>query len=253
MAEPTYPASDDAVVGEKPIIEDVNKIRKDTLYLGSVAADAKLLGDFLARYTNYVVCEVLGTTQIRIIFSTEQPPTLMINGYMLLATANVDSPAATGGAGTRYIKAVRTAGSTTFTITVSDTSATEADDERVIGEFEWDGSAIEAASIQSYENNLSLGGIGQQLVKAWASVAANGVADDSYNISAIAHSTTGIYTIFIDVNMANALWAGTATPFTTGTQRFAIITAKSASSLEIRTYTSATLLDVPFMFIIIGD
>lgn len=64
-------------------------------------------------------------------------------------SAEVPAYQATVDEATWYIFAVRTAGSTTFTLTCN-TSATESTDQRLIGELYWDGSAIKKTSIKCY-------------------------------------------------------------------------------------------------------
>jgi hypothetical protein len=73
----------------------------------------------------------------------------MINGFMCQADSNVDLPAGlfSGGASIWYVFAVRSAGSSTFTLSVN-TSATEAADQRLVGEAYWDGSNI--TSVKDY-------------------------------------------------------------------------------------------------------
>ena len=70
---------------------------------------------------------------------------------MVQAVANVDLAAGekpAGAAADYYIFANRVAGSTTFTLTV-DTSITEAANQRLIGRFYWDGSAIVKDSVRT--------------------------------------------------------------------------------------------------------
>ncbi len=74
----------------------------------------------------------------------------MVNGFLLQNTANADLSTAarpTGAAATWYLFANRTAGSSAFTLTVN-SSAVAGVDQRCIGRFYWDGSAIIPASIR---------------------------------------------------------------------------------------------------------
>ncbi len=89
--------------------------------------------------------ERLDPTRVRVPYQINKPPTLMINGYMLQASANVDlaTGVISGAAATWYIFAVRSAESSTFTLTAN-TSAAEATDQRLIGEAVWSGTAITA-------------------------------------------------------------------------------------------------------------
>lgn len=152
MSAPTYPSSSVVVSGTPILAADHNQRRADLLYLGSDSTNAATLGAVLGRYSQWVKPQYLATNKIRIPYSAARPPALVVNGYLLKAAADVDSAAASGAAGMRYVMAVRTASSTTFTITVSATSTTEATDERLIGSFYWDGSNIQQGSIKGEED-----------------------------------------------------------------------------------------------------
>lgn len=139
----TYPLSSEVTAGQPTLADHYNNLRKDALQLGNAAADSLTLAGFLNRYNEFVTLEYLDTNRLRVPYSTGQPPTLMINGCMLQATANVDLPSNqfSGSSATWYVFAVRTAGSTTFTLSVN-TSATETANQRLIGEVTWDGGDI---------------------------------------------------------------------------------------------------------------
>jgi hypothetical protein len=139
----TYPESADVSSGQPTLAAHYNNLRKDAVRLGKEPADAMHLGEGLKRYANGITINYLATNRLRIPFVTTNPPTLMINGYMLQATGNVDLAAGafSGGAATWYIFAVRTAGSQTFTLSVN-TSASEGTDQRIIGECYYDGSNV---------------------------------------------------------------------------------------------------------------
>ena len=87
--------------------------------------------------------EILATNRLRVPYNVNKPPTLMINGYMLQACANVDLPSSqfSGSAATWYVFAVRADGSDSFTLAVN-TSSVEAANQRLIGEAYWDGSNV---------------------------------------------------------------------------------------------------------------
>jgi hypothetical protein len=151
----TYPNSADVIAGQPTAADHYNNLRKDALNLGNLPADAVNLGSFLARHSEFIDIQYLATNRLRIPYATDRPPSLMINGFMLKAEANVDLPASlfSGAAATWYIFAVRNAGSTTFTLTVN-TSAAEPPDQRLIGSCVWNGSSVVA--IQCKVNPTSI-------------------------------------------------------------------------------------------------
>jgi hypothetical protein len=93
----------------------------------------------------------LNTAQLRVVASAAEPVSLMIDGYMVQATANVDLAAEdvpSGTENTYYAFANRADGSTTFTLSVS-TSSTEGENQRRIGRLYWDGTKIEKDSVRT--------------------------------------------------------------------------------------------------------
>ena len=77
-------------------------------------------------------------------------------GYPLQATSNVDLATGdkpSGAAATYYVFAVRSAASTTFTLQVN-TSPTAPTDQRRIGSFYFNGSAIEPNTIKTVEGDF---------------------------------------------------------------------------------------------------
>lgn len=149
----TYPLSTTVTAGQPTAADHYNNLRKDALNLGQLEVDVVNLATFLKRFTAGLKIEYLATNRVRVPFNATNPPTLMVNGFMLQAAANVDLPNGliAGGAATWYIFAVRSAGSTSFSITAN-TSATEVTDQRLIGQAYWDGSAL-ASIICYYANN----------------------------------------------------------------------------------------------------
>jgi hypothetical protein len=147
----TYPLSSDVVAGQPTAADHYNNLRSDSLRLGQLAADAINLGDLLARYESGITIQILSTDRLRIPGSTTQPACLVIDGVPVKASTNVDLSAGgkpTGGANDWYIFAVRSAGSTIFTLEVN-TSATESSGKRLIGYFYWDGAKIVKDSIRT--------------------------------------------------------------------------------------------------------
>ncbi len=147
-----YPLSSDVTAGQPTAHQHYNNLRADALYLGQDPANVIPLGDFLTRHIRDVRLTYLATDRLRIPCSTTNPPTIMIGGYMLRATANVDLAAGTfsGGAATWYIFAKRTAGATTFTLEAN-TSPVETSTTRIIGQVQWDGSHLILNSIRTYD------------------------------------------------------------------------------------------------------
>ena len=147
----TYPNSSNVSAGQPTASAHYNNLRSDALYLGKDESGAVTLGKVLSRYEENLTLELLGTNRVRVPASLEQPVNLMVSSYMLQATANVDlstGAAPAGAAAVYYVFALRSGGSTTFTIDVN-TSSAEANDRRLIGSFYWDGSAIVEKSIRT--------------------------------------------------------------------------------------------------------
>ncbi len=151
MSAPVYPLSGDVSPGQPTASSQYNNLRKDALTLGAAPEDARTLGQFLTRYISGIRMEYLATNRLRIPFVTTDPPSLMINGYMCQAAANVDLPASSfsGSAATWYIFARRNPGSSSFTLEIN-TSPVEGTDQRLIGQCYWDGSNVNASSVNTY-------------------------------------------------------------------------------------------------------
>ncbi len=139
----TYPLSSQVTAGQPTAADHYNFLRRDALNLGQAETDAVTLGKFFRRFSSGMKLEYLANHRVRVPHSSTNPPTLMVNGFMLQSDGNVDLPVGliSGTAATWYIFAVRTAGSTSFTLTAN-TSASEGPDERLIGQAYWTGSAL---------------------------------------------------------------------------------------------------------------
>lgn len=151
----TYPLSLPVTAGQPTAADHYNNLRKDAIYLGQSDLDVVNLAVFLKRFASGIKLEYLATNRVRVPYSASNPPTLMVNGFMLQANANVDLPAGliSGAAATWYFFAVRSAGSNTFTLSAN-TSASEAADQRLIGQAYWNGSSL--GSILCYLSNSAL-------------------------------------------------------------------------------------------------
>ena len=138
----TYPTSTDVTAGQATAAAHYNNLRNDALYLGNPVTDSDLLANLLAAYQSGLTLQYLATNKVRVPASASAPVRLMVGGVMLSAAANVDLAAApAGGAMTYYVFAVRTAGSTTFTLAIN-ASATETATTRLIGQFYWNSTAL---------------------------------------------------------------------------------------------------------------
>lgn len=148
----TYPLSADVTAGQPTAASHYNNLRADTLRLGQALADSANLGDMLARWeAANLTITILGTDRLRVPCSSIAPVSLIVNGFILRSAVNVDLSAGgkpSGAAATWYVFANRTAGASTFTITVNSSPA-EGIDQRLIGSFYWDGSAIQSPTIRT--------------------------------------------------------------------------------------------------------
>lgn len=144
-----YPLSSAVTAGQPTAADHYNNLRLDALYLGQLATDAVALGSLLAKYERGITLQHLSTNRVRVPATTLKPVMLMIDGVMCVAVNNVDlaaGSAPSGSAAIWYLFAVRTAGSTTFTLDVN-TSDTETAGKRRIGGFYWNGTKIEGGSL----------------------------------------------------------------------------------------------------------
>ena len=147
----TYPISAQVSAGDATLASHYNNLRADGLYLGQSSDDAVALGASLERYETRLEIDKLSAAAVRVPASASAPVSLVIDGFLCQAIANVDlavGEAPAGAAAAFYVFANRADDSTTFTLTVS-TSPTETDNQRRIGRFYWDGSAIVKDSVRS--------------------------------------------------------------------------------------------------------
>ena len=151
MSGPTYPASADVIASQPTSFQQYNNLRADALRFGAAAADAANLGAGLARFADGVTLKPLATDRFRVPYNSIRPPTLVIDGYLCQATADVDLPAGifTGVAATWYIFACHSAASTTFSLTAN-TSQTEGAGQRRIAQVNWNGTHIDYFTLQLF-------------------------------------------------------------------------------------------------------
>lgn len=155
MTAPIYPASLDVSAGQPTSYLQYNRLRADALRFGAVASDAVPLGQFLNRYISGLQLVSIPTNRLRVPVDPLFPPTLMINGYMCQAAAQVDLPSNSfsGPSATWYVFANRVPGSSAFTLSVN-TNPAESVDQRLIGSCRWDGLALDDTSIVTYQGIL---------------------------------------------------------------------------------------------------
>jgi hypothetical protein len=144
----TYPASSDVSAAQPTASAHYNNLRSDALFLGQISTNAAPLGTLLQNYQDNLNLVYLATNRVRCVATAASPVSVVVAGYMCVAVANVDlATAPSGVAAIWYIFANRTAGSTTFTLSVNTSSAVGAD-QRLIGQCYWDGSSLIRDSIR---------------------------------------------------------------------------------------------------------
>lgn len=232
MTAPTYPGSSDVTSGQATLSSHYNNLRADAVRLGAGVADAVSVGNLLAELSAWVRPEYLATNCIRVPYSATRKPTLVIDGYLCQATANVDLPASqfSGAAAVWYIFANRTAASTTFTLTVS-ASATEAADQRLIGRCYWDGSNVDQGSVRGEELERA----GYIQVGASAEKSTSPAAGDIY----LATDTGLIYVCYLAGTWGSVTGAGALVFSVSPVLETPILGAATATSLNGLALTEA--------------
>jgi hypothetical protein len=150
----TYPNSSDVSTGQPTFATHYNYLRKDAVYFGQSVSDSADLVTAFSRYAANLTLMYMATNRVKVYYETNRPPVVMIGGCMLTRTSQTATPigALTGlSAGIYYVIAVKSTGSTAFSITF-DASALDSDTQRTIGYCYWDGSSI--TSVQSYFGNV---------------------------------------------------------------------------------------------------
>jgi len=178
----TYPLSSDVSSGQPTASAHYNNLRKDALYLGQLAADSLTVGDFFSRFAANIKLNYLATNRVRVVYNAYHPAAIVIGGCLLKAAANIDLAAGyfSGAASLFYIHAVRTAGSSTFTLSVN-TTPVDSTTSRVIGTCYWDGTNI--SNVISYYDS---GGLPQaDYDSGWFAVAYNNTYTKAHNLGSI--------------------------------------------------------------------
>jgi len=234
MSSPIYPASLDVSAGQPTSYTQYNRLRADALRLGAGANDAVPLGQFLCAHMTGIQIAAIPTNRLRISYNPLFPPSIMIRGYMCQALDNVDLPANSfsGPSADWYIFANRMVGSTSFTLSVN-TSTVEGADQRLIGSCHWDGSALDATSIQTYYAGAGGGKIAMVTLHAHPAY----TTSSSYNATLIcrhrldlAKLKQGAKTAYLTTN----LFASSATAFAR-----LYNTSDSVTIVEVSTTSSA--------------
>lgn len=147
----SYPRSSEVSAGDATLASHYNHLRSDALLLGQEPEEAVPLGALLERYESRLNLARIGSDRLRVLASPSAPVSLMVAGCMLQAAADVDLDAnhkPSGAPATFYVFANRSAGSASFTLSVSD-AITELANQRRIGRFYWDGSRIVKDSVRT--------------------------------------------------------------------------------------------------------
>ena len=152
----SYPTSSDVSAGQPTAADHYNNLRADALRLGNAVADSVPLGTLMNQFQYNMNLIYLATNRLRVVATPTSPVHVVVDGVMLSTTSFVDLAVAhSGAANTYYVFAVRSVGSTTFTLAVN-TSSPDFTYNRNIGSFYWDGSNIIRASIiTNYEATLN--------------------------------------------------------------------------------------------------
>lgn len=206
------PLSEQHTIGAEISKQDLDQMWADLAYLGKVSkltddndagGDPKAvpLGEFLDQYIQNVRLELKATNDIRVAYSSDRIPRLVIDGYMVAAEANVDwGTPIVGAPRTLYVFAQRNAVTTTFTLQVDNAPAPGVD-QRAIGSFFFDGTNIDEDSIVSYETDL--GADVFFTPKLLLTFTSAGVILAERNVSALVKTGTGQYTVTIDNDFLN--------------------------------------------------
>ncbi len=248
----TYPFSEETQAGDEITLQQYNLLRTDQLYFGHEPADSFAIGNILNRYSRWIECTYLDNDLIRIPFNAVRPPSIVIDGYLLKASANVDAASVpTGVPGTRFIKAIRTPGSKTFTITIDNTSGAEAANERTIGEFLWTGfAAISVQSLVSYE---LFDYPQQKILRAWAQISISGNILGTVGISSVEITGTGVYVCTFLQPMFDTRYAATANAHHPSANFHANISSYNVGTVTVRVYNTAnTLTNNAFTVVVHG-
>jgi hypothetical protein len=156
-----YPESFDVFDGMPTAYQHYNRLRADALRFGQSEANAANVGDLLARYSCGMNLVLLQPKRLRVEASAAAPVSLMIGGYPLAVTANVDLPAGSapsGPAAEFFVFAVRSTGQTGFSLDVN-TTPVETSTRRIIGRCYYDGSVIVPESIRTEEQEAQRGAL----------------------------------------------------------------------------------------------
>ena len=152
----TYPKSSNVIAGQPTAAAHYNNLRADALWLGASPEDAVSLAALLCGYENNLHLVEISGNRLRVPASSHQPVCLIIDGLPVMSIESVDLPttdAPSGESGIYYVFAVRTAGSTGFTLEIN-TSSGAGEGKRLIGQFDWNGSIQNLQTIRQ-QSDLS--------------------------------------------------------------------------------------------------
>lgn len=248
----------EVIAGNPTKRDEYNLLMMYATYLGVNNADFNdtplanvTLAQLFIRWMQNMRPQALGTTQIRIPFSPERPPSMILDNHLIQSTADVDSAMIAGGAGTRFIMAVRSV--KTFTIVIR-TSAVEGDDERLLGSFSWSGTAIVSGTIVGYELE-GIGGIvfdDPEIVKVWVSSDNAGNILESFNVDSITKTGTGVYQINYSITFQSSVYCAIVT--CNNDNKFAVARDRTVNDCDVATHTSTgSAEDDSFSLVILGE
>jgi hypothetical protein len=156
-----YPNSFDVFDGMPTAYQHYNNLRADALWLGQNEANAVTLGALLARFESGMNLEIIEPKRLRVTASAGAPVGIVIGGYPLQATANVDlssGAAPSGPAAEYFVFAVRSTGQPGFSLDVN-TTPTETTTRRIIGRCYYDGAKIVKESIRTRQADEGRGAL----------------------------------------------------------------------------------------------
>ncbi|MEA5078044.1 MAG: hypothetical protein VB013_05690 [Anaerolineaceae bacterium] len=230
----TYPLSAEVTAGQPTAAAHYNNLRKDALTLGNNEADSIDLATYFAHHANNFTLQKLSSNRLRVPYSANFPATIVINGCLLKARGNVDLPAnlIQSIAGTWYIFAVRTPGSTTFTLTANTTSA-ESTNQRLVGEVYYTGDISYIECYLNPKSKLS----DPDYESAWFAVSYQGTYVRAHNLGVTPSLITLVwcltagttYQVPVTVVVSTAPTQGEYNPLYADESNITVITGNSAS------------------------
>lgn len=147
-----YPQSVDVSAGQPTAAAHYNHLRADALRLGQAAGDAAALGILLGSYASGLTLVKLDADRVRVPAAPDAAVCVVVDGCPLCNTSHADLPLSgrPSSANLYHVFAVRSPGSSTFTIEAN-TSPAESSGKRRIGQFYFDGAQVQEITLQTAE------------------------------------------------------------------------------------------------------